>query len=179
MHVSTRYRRFDAALKLSPKARLKHSTPLDAEACRTAFPGKRRLRRGGATLALSIQGASTPMWGCSAPMATRPARRANPTAAGLVAEFLKQVEAVPARATGATKGCGINRHVSTGCNPKRHLVLRTTNGSSVESAEIIGLEALKPPTDFCRRALDTAGGELSQRRGQRLATDRVPVPPPA
>jgi len=54
-------------------------------------------------------------------MATRPARRANPTAAGLVAEFLKQVEAVPARATGATKGCGINRHVSTGCNPKRHL----------------------------------------------------------
>ena len=36
---------------------------------------------------------------------------------------------------------------------KARLVLRTANGSSVEFAEIIGLEALKPPTDFCRRVL--------------------------
>jgi hypothetical protein len=33
------------------------------------------------------------------------------------------------------------------------LVLRPANGSSVKSSEIIGLVALKPPTDFCRRVL--------------------------
>ena len=49
-----------------------------------------------------------------------------------------------------------------GCPGK--LVLRTANGSSVESAEIIAFAALKPPTDFCRRALGalefvTSGGE--------------------
>jgi hypothetical protein len=35
----------------------------------------------------------------------------------------------------------------------RLLVLRTANGSSVESAEIIAFAALKPSTDFFRRAL--------------------------
>jgi len=35
-----------------------------------------------------------------------------------------------------------------------HLVLRTANDSLVEPAEIIGLEALKPPTDFCQCVLD-------------------------
>jgi hypothetical protein len=33
------------------------------------------------------------------------------------------------------------------------LVLRTANGSSVGSTECVELEALKPPTDFCRRVL--------------------------
>jgi hypothetical protein len=32
-------------------------------------------------------------------------------------------------------------------------VLRTANGSSVDSAEVIGLAALKPQTDFCLRVL--------------------------
>jgi len=34
------------------------------------------------------------------------------------------------------------------------LVLRTAKSSSVEPTEIIGLEVIKPQTDFCRRGLD-------------------------
>ena len=36
------------------------------------------------------------------------------------------------------------------------LVLRTATGSSVDPAEIMGLEALKPLTDFCQRVLGAA-----------------------
>jgi hypothetical protein len=37
------------------------------------------------------------------------------------------------------------------------LVLRTANGSSVEPAAIIGLETLKPPTDFYRGVREQMG----------------------
>ena len=35
----------------------------------------------------------------------------------------------------------------------KRLVLRTANGSSVESTKCVGLAAFKPQTDFCRRVL--------------------------
>jgi hypothetical protein len=44
-------------------------------------------------------------------------------------------------------------HARTSIPPKKNLVLRTANCSSVDSAIVIGLAALKPPMDFCRHVL--------------------------
>jgi hypothetical protein len=59
---------------------------------------------------------------------------------------------------------GLEAHPFSTCTIT--LVLRTANGSSIESTELIGLKALKPPMDFCCRAL----GFLAIYRRQKSIT---------
>jgi hypothetical protein len=52
------------------------------------------------------------------------------------------------------------------------LVLRTANGSSVDSAECVEFEARKPPTDFCRSVLEQRWLDhtIDHRRGKSVAS---------